>query len=359
MPFGVLKIIFTVIMLSTLLACSESGQPVAEESPTRLVRTMTVGGASDGAYQEFPGKVEASQVAALSFRVSGELSALPAREGDAVAADQLVASLNDEDQQIRLRARQGEYDQAFADFQRGESLIARGGISRSDYQRLEAAASTAQSNLEAAQRDLDATRLRAPFAGLIAVRHVENFEDISAMEPIYTLQDISTLSVKVDVPESLMIKAQRNQDFQVSASFDAIPDRQFSLTLTEVATRASTGTNTFEVTFDFANSGELNILPGMSVTVRLQNESMTTASGVLFVPAQSVLADAAGPYVFVAIPNGDGIATVKRRYVKIGDLTGGGLEVIEGLLPGDQLVTAGMSKLHDGLVVRLGQGAAL
>ena len=359
MPFDVVKSMFSVIVLGTLLACSESGQPVAEVSPTRLVRTLTVGGASDGAYQEFPGKVEASQVAALSFRVSGELSALPAREGDAVAAGQLVASLNDEDQEIRLRARQGEYDQAFADFQRGESLIERGGISRSDYQRLEAAASTAQSNLEAAQRDLDATRLRTPFAGLIAVRHVANFEEISAMEPIYTLQDISTLSVKVDVPESLMIKAQRNQDIQVSASFDAIPDRQFSLTLAEVATRASSGTNTFEVTFDFSNSGDLNILPGMSVTVRLQSESMAMASDTLFVPAQSVLADTAGPYAFVAIPNSDGMATVKKRYVKIGELTGGGLEVIEGLLPGDQLVTAGMSKLQDGLVVRLGQGEAL
>ena len=86
---------------------------------------------------------------------------------------------------------------------------------------------------------------------------------------------------------------------------------------------------------------------------------MTTASGILFVPAQSVLADATGPYAFVAIPSADGTATVEKRYVKIGDLTGGGLEVIEGLLPGDQLVTAGMSKLQDGLVVRLGQSAAL
>ena len=76
-------------------------------------------------------------------------------------------------------------------------------------------------------------------------------------------------------------------------------------------------------------------------------------------PAQSVLANTTGPYAFVAIPNADGTATVKRRYVKIGNLTGGGLEVIEGLLPGDQLVTAGMSKLQDGLVVRLGQDAAL
>ena len=86
---------------------------------------------------------------------------------------------------------------------------------------------------------------------------------------------------------------------------------------------------------------------------------MTVASAILFVPAQSVLADATGPYAFVAIPNADGTATVKRRYLAIGDLTGGGLEVVDGLLPGDQLVTAGMSKLQDGLIVRLGQDASL
>ena len=95
MPYGVLKIMLNVIMLGTLLACNESNQPVADVSSTRLVRTLTVGGASHGAYQEFPGKVEAFQVAALSFRVSGELSALPAREGDAVAADQLVFTPQD------------------------------------------------------------------------------------------------------------------------------------------------------------------------------------------------------------------------------------------------------------------------
>ena len=44
MPFDVLKIMFNVIMLGTLLACSEPDQPVAEVSPTRLVRTLTVGG---------------------------------------------------------------------------------------------------------------------------------------------------------------------------------------------------------------------------------------------------------------------------------------------------------------------------
>ena len=194
-------------------------------------------------------------MAVLAFRLSGELAELTALEGDEVKRNQQVARLDDRDQEIRLRARKAEYEQAFGDYQRGESLITTGGISRADFQRLEATASTAKSNLEGAQRDLDATRLRAPFDGFIAVRHVENFEEISALEPVYTLQDVSRLSVKVDVPESVMIRARRNQDIQVSAFFDAIPERRFAMELAEVATRASDGTNTFEVTFEFPTPG--------------------------------------------------------------------------------------------------------
>ena len=71
------------------------------------------------------------------------------------------------------------------------------------------------------------------------------------MEPIYTLQDISTLTVKVDIPESVMIRARRDADLTVTASFDAISGKAFRLALNEVATRASADTNTFEVTFFF------------------------------------------------------------------------------------------------------------
>lgn len=342
-----------VLVLSGLVACGEADQTIMEPMQPRLVRTMALGGINSGAWQEFPGKVEAAQVAVLAFRVSGELAVLSALEGDEVERDQPVAQLDDKDQLIRLRARKAEYEQAYGDFQRGQSLIKSGGISRSDFQRLEATASTAKSALEGAERDLDATQLRAPFDGFIAVRHVENFEEISALEPIYTLQDVSRLSVKVDVPESVMIRARRDQDIQVSAFFDAIPERRFPLELNEVATRASDGTNTFEVTFEFPNTRDFNILPGMSVTVRLETPRLLAASGTLFVPPQAVLADAGGPYAFVAVPDGDGMATVKQRRVTIGQLTGAGLEISAGLAAGDHLITAGMSKLQDGLVVRL------
>ncbi len=350
------RLVLGVCMLFALVACGQAPLPANEPMQPRLVRTMVVGGAQTGAWQEFPGKVEAAKVAVLAFRLSGELAELTALEGDEVKRNQQVARLDDRDQQIRLRARKAEYEQAFGDYQRGESLITTGGISRADFQRLEATASTAKSNLEGAERDLDATRLRAPFDGFIAVRHVENFEEISALEPVYTLQDVSRLSVKVDVPESVMIRARRDQDIQVSAFFDAIPERRFAMELAEVATRASDGTNTFEVTFEFPNTRDFNILPGMSVTVRLETPRVLAASDTLFVPPQAVLADAQGPYAFIAVPDGDGRARVEQRRVTIGQLTGAGLEILSGLVTGDHLITAGMSKLQDGLVVRLEQG---
>lgn len=347
------SILSSLLLSLALVSCGQSNSPAPEPSKPRLVRTMTLDGSHAGAWQEFPGKVEASKVANLAFRVSGELAELLALEGDEVTANQLVAKLDDKDQKIRLRARKAEYEQAFADFQRGETLIKSGGISRSDYQRLEATSSTAKSSLESAERDLDATRLRAPFAGFIAVRYVENFEEIVAQQPVYTLQDVSTLSVKVDVPESVMIGARRDQDIVVSAFFDAIPDRRFPLSLNEVATRASDGTNTFEVTFEFPNTRDFNILPGMSATVRLENPETTKSSEILFVPAHAVLADQTGPFAFVAMPNGDGTAVVEQRRLRVGKLTGSGLEVLSGVEPGDRLITAGMSKLQDGLPVRI------
>ena len=62
-----------------------------------LVRTLTVGGPSAGAWQKYPAKVEAAQVAVLAFRASGEFAQLIAREGDKVSSDQLVAKLDDKD----------------------------------------------------------------------------------------------------------------------------------------------------------------------------------------------------------------------------------------------------------------------
>ena len=163
------RVLHSAVLIITsvlVVSCGNDEQSLAEPVSPRLVRTLVIGTDNSTAWQEFPGKVEALKMAELSFRTGGELSALIAREGDEIQQGDVVANLDDRDQKIRLRAREKEFEQANGDYQRGLSLIDSGSISRSDLQKLEASASTAKSNFEAAQRDLDATRLIAPFSWL-------------------------------------------------------------------------------------------------------------------------------------------------------------------------------------------------
>jgi RND family efflux transporter MFP subunit len=198
------------------------------------------------------------------------------------------------------------------------------------------------------------TKLKAPFAGRIAIRHVENFEEVQVKQAIVTLQDPSAITIRIDVPESVMIRVKEESDPEVYAVFTQIPDRQFPLTLKEASTQSDEQTKTFAVSFSMPAVDGFNILPGMSVTVRAKPEySSTSGLEVIHVPAHAVLEDAQGRFVYLVKPIGDGKGEVEKRLVTVGELSTLGLAVISGLEVGDEVVTAGMSKMVPGLVVRL------
>ena len=67
----------------------------------------------------------------------------------------------------------------------------------------------------------------------------------------------------------------------------------------------------------------------------------------------SVTEDEAGRFVWLVVPGEAGFGTVERRAVTVGELTSFGLEIRSGLEDGDAVVTAGVSQLADGLLVKL------
>ena len=56
--------------------------------------------------------------------------------------------------------------------------------------------------------------------------------------------------------------------------------------------------------------------------------------------------------LFVVEPDGEGFGVVHRREAVIGEILEDGIEVLEGLQNGDRIVTAGVSRIHDGMKVR-------
>lgn len=346
------SIICTGLLL--LSACGKSDNKENEAPPVRYVKTITVSDNTGIEWREFPGEVAAAQKADLGFRISGKLAKFNVSEGDKVKKGQILAELDITDIQIQLQKAEAEYDTMHADFERGKILVEKGVISRSDFDKLSSQNATAKANLLTTQQNLDYAYLKAPFAGQIAKRWVENYEEVSAMQNIVTLQDLSAVHIEVDVPESVMIRVKENAAPNVVARFEAIPNREFPLTLAEISTQADEQTNTFEVTFEMENIADYNILPGMSATVRGERRiTQPVDSNIKYIPAQAVIDDGEQRYVYIAKPSGEEYALIEKRQVSTGQLSGLGLEITSGVNSGDHVVIAGMSKMSEGLKVRL------
>ena len=347
---GVLTVIGASIVLS---ACSGDKNKEPAEKQLRPVRTLTVEKADKSQTHEFTAVVDASKKADLSFKIAGEIIEFPINQGDNVKKGQVIAKLNDTDIKIQLDEARSGYDKAKADFTRAERLIKSNNISQSDFDQLKAQFNSAKAKLEGAENNLVYTELKASFDGVIAKKYTETFQEVNAKQAIVALHNLKKISLKVDVPESIMIGVrQNNAPPEIKASFDGVPGKEFPLTFKEVATQPDDVTKTYEVTFTMDSPKEHTILPGMTARVRGEKILANDSGAEYFLPPNVVLKDSNGHYVFVVEKESDGIGKVSRKTVTIGDINQLGIEVYAGIIEGEQVLSAGMSKVTDGMLVK-------
>lgn len=345
------------LLTLALIGCSSETPNKVEvsETPLKPVRTMTVS-AGATTTKSLTGVVDAARSAELGFRVNGELIAINKKESELVKKGEILAKLDQADFKIKLDASQAEFDRANAEFKRAKNLIKKGAISASDYEKLQAQLSNAKSQLNSAQKNMEYTVLKAPFGGVVAKQYYSNFEKISSSSTFAVIQDLSAFEVKINVPESIMIKVKREDAPKVYAVFDGNQDKKYPLTFKETSTRADEKTQTYSVKFVMASPKDINLLPGMSATVFVEKSFDGESANGIYVPTHSVLEDSQGRFIYVVDPKGDNQGEINRRSVVVGELDENGIQVLQGLDTGDRVVTAGMSKVSQGLLVRLMDG---
>ncbi|AMO56266.1 hypothetical protein GZ77_05530 [Endozoicomonas montiporae] len=336
-----------------LIGCD---QTVSEpQEILRPVRSITVSLSDTGLQKSFPGVVEASQQASLSFRVSGRLASLTVKDGSKVVAGQVVAELDPVDFDIRLKDRQASFEAAKADYERAVQLVGKGAIARADVDNLKAKLSNATAQLETARQEKSYTRIRVPFSGQVARVYADNYEEVSAKQDILMLHDLSSLLIKVDMPESVIANDREGrQPLRYTAHFDGMADTVFPLELSAFAAQADESSQTYTVTFLLADHAGSRILPGMTASVTIQQA--TVGTDWLVIPAHSVQEDSAGRFVYLVESAEPGVGVIKRRPVQTGQLLASGIEITDGLAIGEQLITAGMSQLVDGMRVQWREG---
>ena len=349
----VISIGLTSFVSFCFVGCGE--KPQETRQVVRPVKTMTIGSATRETQRTFTASVRASERVDLAFQVPGKLIELPVKKGQNVEQDDLIGRLDPRDYKSNLQSAQAEYDKAVANFKRGHELVGKGFISRTDYDRLVARRDVTRADLDKAKKAMEDTSLKAPFSGVVAQRFVENFTEVQAKQKIVSLQDTSLLELVVYVPEHIVaaMRQREERDTKLFATFNAIPDEQYPLTIKEFSTQADAKTQTFEYVLTMPRPEDHNILPGMTANVHaIVTELAETQMIAGFkIPAIAVFADEKNQSHVWIIKQPDN--TAHARKVTTGKLTGSDqIEILDGIKSGDVIAIAGVSQLREGMRVR-------
>lgn len=197
----------------------------------------------------------------------------------------------------------------------------------------------AKSQLEVAKKNLADCRLVAPVSGIVGKRLVGAGETAMPSQAVVSILDISTVKVKVAIPEAEIsgISANTSSTIKVEAV-----NGTFSGGKIEKGVQADALTHTYEIRINVAN-GERKLLPGMVASV-LFAATQSQHTGQLAVPVTAVQRKADGS-LFVWTVSGDSIA--HRTAVTTGETAGNRIIITDGISDGNRIVTEGYQKLSE------------
>jgi RND family efflux transporter MFP subunit len=353
--------LLVVMVQSVLLSVGCGQEEVQEKSYIRPVKAMQLSNELELGQAWFPGRAKAHQQVELSFRVSGPLVARPVNVGDRVKKGQLVARIDPRDFEVDVRNVRGRLERAKAtmiraksDFRRVSNIMREdpGAVSealldqkRGDYDAAVAEVRSLEAELDSAKDQLRYTYLKAPFDGTVVATYIESFEDVRAKQRIVRILDSDLIEVIIDIPESMISLSPYVKNLFVE--FDAFPGRHVPAKIYEIGTEASQTTRTYPVTLIMEQPKDFTILPGMAAKATGEahppEEVMTQG---FIIPVSSVFTSSEKlTYVWVV---DEQTMTVKRREVKTGEMRDQGIEIVNGLIKGEWVVTAGVNTLQEG-----------
>ena len=351
-----------VMALSTMSACG-GDEEQAPEPVIRAVRYVVLQSDDGARERSFSGVIRAGSQSRLSFQVPGRITELPVKVGDSVTRGQRIAAVDPTDIQLQLQEARASAGQAraaaqgaVATYDRVRALYENQNASRQDLDNARAQRDGAQSAAAAAsqgvrqlQRQLEYATLTAPADGTISAVNAEANEVVAAGQVVAILQVGEQLEVAIDVPESHINHIERGDE--VSVAIDALRGRALSGSVYEVGVPGQ-GSTVFPVTIRLGDDVGDAVRSGMAAEVTFHFEVSSESAAEHVVPTTAVGEDREGRFVFVVEGEGD-TGTVRRVPVEVGEIGTNGIEILDGLEDGQRVVTAGVSRIRDGLEVRV------
>lgn len=311
-----------------------------------------------------PGTVMAPRSSRLSSSIGGLVKEMPLALGDRVEAGELVIQLDDSLVRPELAQARAAVEEALlqsAEKSRllriGQNLAKRGMTSkdlidarRADVQIAKAVVKKLRAD-EAGKRELlNRHRILAPFAGVVARRHVEVGEWVAPGTSIVELIADQDLQVDIALPQQFYAGA--SGDLSVDLRFDAFPGQTFSARPVTISPSSDPATRTFlmRVLPNVADARGVRLASGMSAQATL---SLKSDGQVLALARDAVVRHADGRLTVWVVTTEQDKATVSSRAITPGETYGDNFTVKEGLQAGEVVVISGNESLRPGQVVKI------
>ena len=331
------------MLLGVMLICSCTSKKEQEtKAPTRVKTQVVSPGMVDNA-QTYVGIVEEREATAVSFTGMGVVKRMLVNEGQTVSKGQLIAEMDDTQARNLLTGAEAQMTQANDALARYKMLHDNGSLPEVQWVEIQSKVAQAKSQLEVSKKNLADCRLTAPVSGIIGKKLIGTGETALPSQAVVSILDISTVKVKVAVPEAEI--GGLNATTPTNISVEAI-NGSFQGGRIEKGVQADALTHTYDIRINVAN-GDRKLLPGMVASVRFVSDG-SQAIGSKMVPVTAVQKKSDGS-LFVWTVDKD--STAHRTTVTIGQTQGNYVRVIDGLSIGDRIATEGYQKLSEGTKV--------
>lgn len=296
----------------------------------------------------------------IAPQVGGIVKELMFDSGDLVKKGQKLIQLDTDTEEADLKNFKVQLANAQTELDRREKVFNKGFASKSDLDTARLLRDRFNADIERTEALIAQKSIYAPWDGRLGLRDIAVGKYIAAGQNVVWMQSVDPIYADFTVTEADFGKIKAGQEVQ--AKFSTYPGEVFRGKVKTTDARVSESSRMITVRGEIENP-QGRLVPGMYAEVTV---TVGEAEPVVTIPQTAVTYSLYGDSVFAVVqaknpdPNAkEPDLEIERRFIKLGSVREGRVNVVEGVTPGDQVVVAGQNKIDQGSKVRIDNSIAL
>jgi membrane fusion protein (multidrug efflux system) len=299
------------------------------------------------------GTVVAFQGVTVSADLPGVVDRIQFESGRRVARGTVLAELDVRQERAQLAAAEAQLELFRLNLERARGLREGGVLAQADLDRALAEFTQGEARVGELKATIERKTIRAPFAGILGIRHANLGQYLAAGDKIVSLQSLDPIYVNFSIPQQEVGRVRVGGAVRVTAQGASGPAAELAGKVTAVDSVVDEATRNLQVQATLPNpDGALR--PGMFVEAEVL---LGASAPVIALPASAISYAPFGDSVFVVTemtnPRGGSYRGVEQQFVKLGRSRGDQVAVVSGLKAGQEVVTSGVFKLRTGAAVKV------